>query len=131
MLKNLPARLNLVFGSLLFFCIQRCLWLVASPRFIVLIGPAGIGKGTLATELVEALSLRQLSTGDAFRREKASNSELGRLIADTINCGALVEDDITMSVVERELMRARYWRGGEPRRWARSMCRLRCRSICG
>src|ERR1700733_2798093 len=124
MVHNLLAKWKTGLGSMFSYCVQHCLWAVCPPRFIVLLGPPGIGKGTLAVRLAKALRIRQMSTGDAFRREKATNTELAELIKDALARGVLVDDDITMKVVRRELMRPRYWRGaildGVPRNLAQA-----------
>lgn len=66
---------------------------------LVLIGPPGAGKGTQAQKLVEKYSMTHLSSGDIFRAEKASGSELGKKLADIIDRGDLVPDDIVVDIM--------------------------------
>ena len=44
---------------------------------IVLMGPPGAGKGTQAERLADRFDMDHLSSGDIFRAEQASGSELG------------------------------------------------------
>ena len=56
---------------------------------IVLMGAPGVGKGTQAKGLVERFGLAHLSSGDIFRAEKASSSELGRKLGRYLDAGRL------------------------------------------
>ncbi len=44
---------------------------------IVLLGPPGVGKGTQAARLKQALALAHLSTGDVLRQAVREGSALG------------------------------------------------------
>ena len=112
MFKYLRAKWRAGSATTWFFCVRHWLWPLLAPRFIILLGPPGIGKGTLAGRLATALGIRQMSPGDAFRREKAANTALAKVVSEAMASGGLVQDDITMEVVRRELTRPRYWRGG-------------------
>ncbi|HEY4800906.1 MAG TPA: nucleoside monophosphate kinase, partial [Bacteroidia bacterium] len=46
---------------------------------IVIFGPPGSGKGTQAVRLVEKYHLMHLSTGDVFRENIKTGTELGKL----------------------------------------------------
>ena len=70
---------------------------------IILMGPPGAGKGTLAKQLKEALSLVHISTGDMFREAIKAQTELGVLAASYINKGDLVPDDVTIGLVKERL----------------------------
>ena len=67
---------------------------------IVLMGCPGAGKGTQSAKLQEKLHLKHISTGDVLRGEIASGSELGKQIADIINKGNLVPDELMISMLE-------------------------------
>ncbi|MDP6046449.1 MAG: nucleoside monophosphate kinase, partial [Phycisphaerae bacterium] len=53
-------------------------------------GPPGAGKGTQAERLIKKFGMKHLSSGDIFRAEKASGSELGEKLASYMNAGELV-----------------------------------------
>ena len=70
---------------------------------IVLMGPPGVGKGTQAKRLAEQFGLRHLSSGDMLRAEKANGSELGRRLAQYMDAGELVPDEVVVGVMARAL----------------------------
>ena len=70
---------------------------------IILMGPPGAGKGTLAKQLKDALNLVHISTGDMFRDAIKAQTELGVLAAQYINHGDLVPDDVTIGLVRERL----------------------------
>lgn len=70
---------------------------------IILMGPPGAGKGTLAKQLKEAFHLVHISTGDMFRDAIKAQTELGNLAASYINRGDLVPDDVTIGLVKERL----------------------------
>ena len=70
---------------------------------IILMGPPGAGKGTLAKQLKEAFHLVHISTGDMFRDAIKAHTALGDLAASYINKGDLVPDDVTIGLVKERL----------------------------
>ena len=70
---------------------------------LVLLGPPGAGKGTQAKVLSNKLHLPHISTGDIFRGAKASGTELGNKLADYMNRGVLVPDDMVNQIVADRL----------------------------
>jgi len=66
-------------------------------------GPPGAGKGTQAKKLVDQFQMAHLSSGDIFRAEKASGSELGKKLAEYMNAGALVPDETVVSVMAKAI----------------------------
>jgi adenylate kinase len=70
---------------------------------IILMGPPGAGKGTLAKQLKDALNLVHISTGDMFRDAIKAQTELGKLAQSYINHGDLVPDDVTIGLVKERL----------------------------
>ena len=65
-------------------------------RALVLVGPPGSGKGTQGPVLAAHLGVPHLSTGDLLRREVDAGTDLGRRVAELIDRGELVPDDLMM-----------------------------------
>ena len=70
---------------------------------IIMLGAPGTGKGTVAGLLQEKLGIKQVSTGDIFRKNIKEGTELGKLAEKYISKGNLVPDDVTVKVVEDRL----------------------------
>jgi adenylate kinase len=70
---------------------------------IILLGPPGAGKGTQAMRLVDERAMVQLSTGDMLREAKTSGTEMGRKVADVMEQGGLVTDEIVIGLIEEKL----------------------------
>ena len=70
---------------------------------IIMLGAPGTGKGTVAGILQEKLGIKQVSTGDIFRKNIKEGTELGKLAEKYIAKGNLVPDDVTVKVVEERL----------------------------
>lgn len=70
---------------------------------IILMGPPGAGKGTQATKLVEKYNLKQISTGDLFRKAIKEETKYGVIAKYFISFGYLVPDDFTIQMVEEYL----------------------------
>jgi adenylate kinase len=70
---------------------------------IVLFGPPGAGKGTQSESLVTKYKLVHLSTGDIFRANIKSQTELGKLAKSYMDKGQLVPDEVTIQMLESEV----------------------------
>lgn len=70
---------------------------------IILLGPPGAGKGTQAGLLVERRDMIQLSTGDMLRAAKSSGTEMGRRVAEVMDRGELVTDEIVIGLIRERL----------------------------
>ena len=70
---------------------------------IILFGPPAAGKGTQAKILVEERNLIQLSTGDMLRAARKSGTDLGKKVADIMDRGDLVSDEIVVALIEEQL----------------------------
>jgi adenylate kinase len=73
---------------------------------LVLFGPPGAGKGTQAKKLVAERGWVQLSTGDMLRAARSAGTELGRRVADIMDNGHLVSDEIVIELIEERLPEA-------------------------
>jgi adenylate kinase len=69
------------------------------PKYIVLLGPPGSGKGTQAARVSESLNLPHVASGDLFRYNLDNKTKLGLEAEVYINRGELVPDDITIAMV--------------------------------
>jgi len=70
---------------------------------IILLGPPGAGKGTQARALMDTRDMIQLSTGDMLRAARTSGTEMGKVVADVMDRGDLVTDEIVIGLIEERL----------------------------
>ncbi len=70
---------------------------------IILLGPPGAGKGTQARRLVDSRDMVQLSTGDMLRDARTSGTDMGRVVAEVMDRGDLVTDDIVIGLIGEKL----------------------------
>ena len=70
---------------------------------IVLLGPPGAGKGTLAALLKTELNVPHISTGDIFRSNIKNGTELGKKVQGILASGGLVPDEVTIEMVRDRL----------------------------
>jgi adenylate kinase len=75
------------------------------PRYIVLLGPPGAGKGTQAKLLIEKTGLVHISSGDIFRENIKNQTDLGKLAQTYMNKGELVPDDVTIAMIKERFSR--------------------------
>lgn len=72
-------------------------------RNLVLLGPPGAGKGTVAQRLASERGLLHLSTGDVLRDEVARATALGQRAKDYMDRGELVPDELILSMVKERV----------------------------
>ena len=70
---------------------------------IVLIGPPGSGKGTLASIIADHWNLEHVSAGDLLRAELRSESELAGEIRGLMEQGQLVPDSIVTRLLANKI----------------------------
>jgi len=70
---------------------------------LILLGPPGSGKGTLAADLEQLYEIPHISTGDIFRRNIREKTALGQEAETYMNRGALVPDELTIAMVDDRL----------------------------
>jgi adenylate kinase len=74
-------------------------------RRVLFIGPPGVGKGTQAKRLVEALGVPHVASGDMLREAVANGTPLGLQAARYMESGELVPDDLVIAMIEVRLGR--------------------------
>ena len=70
---------------------------------IIFLGPPGVGKGSYADVIAPKLNIAHISMGDLLRDEIRENTEIGKKIKDIVDKGDLVDDDITIKLLERRI----------------------------
>ncbi len=72
----------------------------------IYLGAPGVGKGTVASMIQENKGIIHISTGEMFRAEMQSGTELGLKVKEIVEAGNYVPDDITNQVVKNRLSMA-------------------------
>lgn len=72
---------------------------------IVLIGPPGVGKGTVAGKLSKKLDIPHIATGDMLRENVAQKTDLGLKAESYMDKGLLVPDQVVIDMVKERIKR--------------------------
>jgi len=75
------------------------------PKYVVLLGPPGVGKGTQAEIIAKATGLPHISSGDLFRENIKNATKLGEMAQSFMNKGELVPDELTIAMIRERLSR--------------------------
>lgn len=78
---------------------------------VLILGKPGSGKGTQADVICEILNIKQVSTGDIFRKNIKEGTPLGKEAKAIIDRGELVSDEITNKLVESTIFTPEYKNG--------------------
>lgn len=70
---------------------------------IILIGPPGSGKGTIATELKKKYRIIQISLGELIRNEIKRKSSFGKRVSGIVNRGNLIPVDMSLKLLNKRL----------------------------
>jgi len=70
---------------------------------VVLLGPAGSGKGTQADLIQKSYGFPKISTGDLLRKAVQEGTELGKKVQEKVNAGQLVADEIVFELVRQRV----------------------------
>ena len=70
---------------------------------IVMMGPAGSGKGTQSALISQKYGIPEISTGALLRQKVKDGDELGKKIDEIISSGNVVEDDLVFSILKERL----------------------------
>ncbi|CAH9135922.1 unnamed protein product [Cuscuta epithymum] len=69
----------------------------------VFLGCPGVGKGTYAARLSNLLGVPHISTGDLVRQELSTSSPLSAQLAEIVNQGKLISDEIIINLLSKQL----------------------------
>ena len=70
---------------------------------LILLGPPGSGKGTIASKLAQEFGYKHISTGDAFREAIRNKTPIGLEAKKYLDRGELVPDKITVNVLKEKI----------------------------
>jgi adenylate kinase len=70
---------------------------------LILLGPPGAGKGTIAAKISEKYGIPGISTGDLFRNAVKNSTPLGLKVKEIMGKGELVPDELTCDLVKERL----------------------------
>ena len=73
-------------------------------KHLLFLGPPGAGKGTQASLISESNDYLHLSTGELLRLEVDKKTNLGIQIKEIINSGKLVDDELVLEIVKKNLV---------------------------
>ncbi len=89
-----------VAGARTFLCSRERLTIMVN---IVLFGPPGAGKGTLAEIIKKFSKIAHISTGDLFRENVKNNTPIGQEAKKYMDAGKLVPDSVVIGMVKDRL----------------------------
>ena len=72
---------------------------------MLIMGPAGAGKGTMSNLICDYYNIPHISTGDMFREELRQETQLGLQAKSYMAAGLLVPDEVTIAMVKSRLSR--------------------------
>lgn len=70
---------------------------------ILIMGPAGAGKGTMSESILKEYDIPHISTGDMLRENVRNHTKLGEEAKSYMDAGKLVPDDVINAMVEDRL----------------------------
>lgn len=78
---------------------------------MILVGPPGAGKGTLAPKIVDKYCVCHLATGDMLREAVKQGTPLGKVADGVMKRGELVSDDLIVGLIKDQFPRPDCQRG--------------------
>ena len=75
-------------------------------KHLLFLGAPGAGKGTQAALISKANSYLHLSTGELLRKEIHLDTSLGQQVKEIMNKGELVNDQLVLEIVKKNLDKA-------------------------
>ena len=79
---------------------------------VILLAPPGAGKGTQGERIASRYDVPHISSGDLFRQEVASGSELGNQLRAYVERGDLVPDNLVVQLIADRVIEAAAESGG-------------------
>jgi len=73
---------------------------------LIFLGPPGAGKGTQAKLFSERFGIPHISTGIMCRDAVSSGTEIGNQISSILESGQLIDDQLTLKVVEERIQQS-------------------------
>jgi adenylate kinase len=70
---------------------------------LIILGPPGSGKGTLAKLLSAEMGVPHISTGDILREEIHQGSLLGKIAKPFMETGKLVPDEVMLNIMDNRI----------------------------
>ncbi len=86
---------------------------------LILLGPPGSGKGTVAARLLNDFpQFSYIYPGDLLRKEAKKNTKRAKMIRSSMERGDMVPNDITIGLIGKQLKKAKHFiLDGFPRTW--------------
>jgi adenylate kinase len=78
---------------------------------IVLLGPPGAGKGTIAKEINKKVEIPVISPGNVLRSAIQEGTDLGKKVQEYVNAGKLAPDHLIVKITEEKIKQKEYQRG--------------------
>ena len=78
---------------------------------IILFGPQGAGKGSIAERISEKYEIPTLSTGQVLREAVNEGTDLGKLADKYVNEGKFVPTDLVVKIVKETLEKSEFEKG--------------------
>jgi adenylate kinase len=79
---------------------------------VILLAPPGAGKGTQGERIASRYDVPHISSGDLFRQEVASGSDLGNQLRQYVESGDLVPDNLVVQLIADRVIEAAAESGG-------------------
>lgn len=73
---------------------------------VLIMGPAGAGKGTMSDLILKEYDIPHISTGDMLRANVANHTDLGNKAKAYMDAGKLVPDEVINAMVEDRLQQS-------------------------